>query len=733
MLVRAQSENSQKYQIHIRKVENSIKLDGVLDDADWKKSDTTTPFINAQPTDGVPATDQTEVRILFDEKNIYIGAKCWQKKEKYVVQSLRRDYPGGTTDIFGVNFDAFKDRQNAANFTVSPYNIQREGLISNTSDLNTDWDNRWFSKVANYDDYWTVEIAIPFKSLRYRQAEGQNEWLVNFTRFDQGLPMTERSSWAAIPRQFTGNNINFSGLLIWDTPPPKPGNNIALIPYVLAGSDKDILSQKTAQQQFSFGADAKVAITSSLNLDLTYNPDFAQVEVDKQQTNLSRFELLFPERRQFFIENSDLFGTFGFDVANPFFSRRIGLAKGKNGVDSRVPILAGARMTGRLNKQWRIGILDLQTKEDRDLNIPATNFLATAVQRKVLKHSNIGFIFANKYNLDFDTVAASPKPIFNKFNRVAGLDFNYLSNDNRWQSKVYYHQSFSPNTLDKAFSAAIRNVYKSKMLNFDNTAMVIGDGFNAETGYVPRKNIYRLFPTWNYVKWVEGKKILSYGVGQEGDFYWRLSDHKFADYFFSPAVLKLDLQSGTKITLTPIRWEYTYLFKAFDPTNTNGKQLAQGTSYTYPSLRFTYNSNTRKAFSYLFTGRFGQYFNGKINSLTATFSYRYQPYGIFSLDVNYNQINLPEGYNDRKLWLIGPRFDFSFYRNLFMTTFVQYNNQVNNLNLNARLQWRFAPVSDLFIVYTSNYFAQDDLPNQYTALQPKNKAVLLKCTYWLNQ
>ncbi len=733
LLVFGQTTNDQKYKIHIRKALNNIKLDGILDKEEWSNSDIAKDFICAQPTDGNLATDQTEVYILFDEKNIYVGAKCWQKRDKYVVQSLRRDYAGGTTDIFGVNFDTFKDKQNAFNFTVSPYNIQREGLIANGTELNTDWDNRWFSEVKNYDDFWTVEMAIPFKTLRYKQVEGQAEWLVNFTRYDQGLAATERSSWSPIPRQFSGNTINFSGLMIWDAPPPSSGKNIALIPYLLTGVERDILGKKKAKRQFNIGGDAKIAVTSSLNLDLTFNPDFAQVEVDKQQTNLSRFELLFPERRQFFIENSDLFGTFGFESINPLFSRRIGLSKDAKGNNVQVPILAGARLTGRLNKRWRIGLLDVQTDNRSDLKLAGNNFLATAIQRKVLKRSNLAFIFANKQNFTLDTLRPTHLEINTQnFNRVAGVDFNFFSGDNRWQAKTFLHRSFDAQKAKNPFSGAFRSIYKTKNISFTQSTSVIGEGYNAEMGYVPRKNLFRIKPEGHYTKWVEGEKIQSFLIGPDGDLFWRFSDGKFTDYDFSPVVFGLNFQNGTRITLTPLRYDYTYLINDFDPTNTNGKKLLAGTDYTYKSMRFSYTSDLRRHFSYALTGRLGEYFNGNIQNLVATASYRYQPYGIFSLDVNYNKINLPEGYNDRELWLIGPRFDLSFPRNIYFTTFIQYNNQINNLNLNARLQWRFAPVSDLFLVYTDNYFAENDALNGYQAFQTKNRAFLLKCTYWLN-
>lgn len=218
----------------------------------------------------------------------------------------------------------------------------------------------------------------------------------------------------------------------------------------------------------------------------------------------------------------------------------------------------------------------------------------------------------------------------------------------------------------------------------------------------------------------------------DGDSRFRRDDYKTTDWDFSPLEFFLFFKNNARFSLIPCRWDYTYLDKNFDPTNTGGKELLSGTDYTYKSLRTSFQTDTRKHLSALAQWRYGQYFNGKINSLQTTLSYRLQPYGVISLDVNYNYINLPDGFNDRKLWLIGPKFDMSFNKDLYFTTFIQYNNQRNNINLNARLQWRFAPVSDLFIVYTDNYFAVDDITNDYRAFQVKNRGLVLKCTYWLN-
>jgi Domain of unknown function (DUF5916)/Carbohydrate family 9 binding domain-like len=720
-----------EYSIKIKKAKEAITLDGKLDEMDWQTADMSTPFWESIPYDENPAKSKTEIRLTFDDNNIYVGAKCYQKKGSYVVLSLKRDFGPGTTDLVGFIIDPFGDKQNAFSFAVSPYGVQREGLISNGNEFSTDWDNRWTSKVEDYDDFWIAEMAIPFKTIRYKTDS--KEWNVNFLRYDQSLPVAERSTWAWLPRFASGNNVAFTGKLIWETPPPKAGSNIALIPYVLGNANKDYVNKKPQNTEGGLGFDAKVALGSALNLDLTVNPDFAQVEVDRQVTNLSRFELSFPERRQFFLENADLFGNFGFDNINPMFSRRIGLATDKEGNTVKVPILAGARLSGKLDKNWRVGLMNIQTGAQNELKLPATNFLAASIQRKLFSRSLLSFLFVNKQNFNLDTLGQNTwevNPI--GYNRVVGLDYNLASKNGRWQGKFFYHHALTPTPQYQPFATAASIRYSNTNFNFEMGSEIVGKGYKAEVGFVPRNNYYRFEPNFSFVFYPKSNLINSWSIGMDGDSRFRNDDNRITDWDFSPLTFSLFFQSNARFSIVPIRWDYTYLFDNFDPTNTKGKPLLQGTSYTYKSTRATFQSDTRKPFYVNFQGRFGEYFNGKIQQVQAVLSYRYQPYGVFSIDATYNNITLPEGYNNAKLWLIGPKIDLSFTKNVFLTTLMQYNNQSNNVNLNARLQWRFAPVSDLFLVYTDNYFAVDDTLAGFRSFQSKNRGLVLKCTYWLN-
>ncbi len=757
----AQTDNEKKYQIHIKKAKGQIKIDGLLDETDWQLAQRTSPFNQQFPYDTSLAVMQTHAKVLFDDQFLYYSFVVEQPR-KYMIQSLKRDFPnGGGTDLVLMNLDTFKDKQNAFHFAVNPYGVQREALVFNGNEITNDWDNKWFTAVKNYDDKWVVECAIPFKILRYKLAEsGINEWNINF--FRNNLSINERSGWSKMPRSSRGTDLAFSGLLIWDEAPPKPGTNISLIPYTIASTTSDYINEKPTVNTANAGFDAKIAVTPSMNLDLTVNPDFSQVEVDRQVTNLSRFELLFPERRQFFIENNDLFGAFGSTLINPFFSRRIGIGRvtrtynedtNNDGIIEQntysktdaIPILAGARLSGKLDNNWRVGLLSMQTRAKSiavtnkyNINVPQANYSVFALQRKVLSRSNISFIFANKQNfIKKEVDYLGNDPASSAFHRIVGVDFNYGSKNGYWANKFFVHKAITPQSLSGQEAAGISLSHTSPYWDFESNNSYVGKNYTAEVGYVPRQDFIRnatfAFRSF-FPKNPKVSKILnSWGLGVDWDVIKRQSDGIITDWDGTPLIMSLRFRNNANIRWSPFRNDFTYLFADFDPTNTGGKKLLAGTSYHYQSTRLFYQSNNNKRFFYNFQGRLGEYFNGKISAIGGSANYRVIPYALFSLDFNYNKITLPTGYNSTKLILLSPRAEITFSKKVFFTTFVQYNNQSNNININSRLQWRYKPVSDLFIVYTDNYFATDpESVYQLGALGSKNRALVVKLNYWLN-
>ncbi len=320
--------NVETYRLSASKTEEKIVLDGMLNEAFWKSAQAADDFLQNFPVDSVPALDQTLIKIAFDESFLYIGGVCSESlDQENIVTSLRRDFQWSVNENISVYIDPFNDYTNGFTFGLTPLGVQREGLVNNGSDVSTDWDNKWESAVHHYEDGWGFEMAIPFKTLRYDDSNDQ--WNIVFLR--NNLQRNERTAWTLVPQGFGPSAFAFAGRLTFDSPLPKAGANFALIPYVASGALKDYQNGTALDKNLEVGFDAKIGVTSSLNLDLTVNPDFSQVEVDRQVTNLGRFEIRFPERRQFFIENQDLFGEGGFGDTRPFFSRRIGIAQDTSG------------------------------------------------------------------------------------------------------------------------------------------------------------------------------------------------------------------------------------------------------------------------------------------------------------------------------------------------------------------------------------------------------------------
>jgi len=685
-------------------------VDGLLEEDAWKNAEPAKDFFMVSPMDTSFAKVLTEVRMSYDKDNLYISAICYQPNARsYAVESLRRDFAYTKNDNFILILDPFDDQTNGFTFGVNAAGAQWDGLIFNSNGYDLSWDNKWYSEVKHYDDRWVFEASIPFKSIRYKK--GIKTWGINFSRLDIKVP--EKSAWAKIPRQFNVASLAFTGNLLWDNAPPDAGTNVSVIPYVLGGLTKNYQTNTSAKFKKEIGADVKIGITSSLNLDLTINPDFSQIEVDRQVTNLDRFELFFPERRQFFLENADLFANFGYSTIRPFFSRRIGLG---------VPIEFGARLSGSLDKNWRIGAMDMQTKSMDETGLPAQNFAVLALQRRVFSRSNIRFMFINKQSVNYSALENPGKPAFNLYNRNVGLEYNLASSNNRWVGKSMFLKSFSPqkNSDDLVHAANLQYTTKKWLLSWQHES--VGENYTAEVGYVPRTDYFKINPKLNYLFFPKAGKVLNHGPVFS------------STYFFNRSFKTTDNESmlGYKFTQRSQSvfevWasnNYIRLQRPFDPVNTGKGSLATGTEHVWKAVGFNYASEPQKMYTYSLSGQYGGYFaNGNRLNLAGDLGYRFQPYVNIAMSTSYNHIVLPQPWGVTNFWLVGPRTDFTFSNKLFLTTFVQYNNQQKNINLNTRFQWRYKPASDLFLVFTDNYY-----PSPFAV---RNRALVLKFTYWWN-
>jgi len=717
--------NQDSHQYDIEKIEKPIKIDGVLDEATWQNENYTTGFWFTFPIDGqqVKEESQTKIWIRYDDDFIYVAAVC-KGNGGTVVQTLKRDsreYWSG--DNINVVIDPNNQKTNGFLFGVNPSNVQYDALVTgntgrrgdNSSGFSSAWDNKWYSATKEYGDHWTAEFAIPLKTLRFGDSK---EWGFNFVRTNS--EDNSFQAWAPVPVMFRSLDLGYTGVVRFEEPPKKIKSNIAIIPYMLTSTYKDHEAGTPSVHNFEIGGDAKIAVTPSLNLDLTYNPDFSQVEVDQQVTNLTTVNIRFPERRLFFLENADIFSDFGIPPMRPFFSRRIGLDESGNAI----PILYGARLSGNLNDDLRLGVMNLQTRSTDDAI--GQNYTSIALHQRVLKRSIIKGYIHNRQGYDGEFLK-------DNYNRTAGLEFNYRSEDGKFETFAGIGKSFSNGDTDKNTFGHWAIGYDSRSWTMYFNYATVGADYNTDIGWMPRINHY------------DAEADVTYQLGFHHDYtnlgysiyaaeQSAINSHQFSishigdvtrdgfDLIQSVILLDYDL-SWKNSSRFSIGYRHDDQSLLYPFKFTDGDALPVDT-YSFNSLGVSYSSDRRKALSYMASVELGGFYGGERKEYSLSVNYRRRPWGIFGVNFVQNILNFSEPYGNEKLFLVGPRIEFNFSNNLFWTTFLQYNTQRDNFNVNSRFQWRFKPLSDIFLVYTDNYAI--DLWG------PKNRALVLKMNYWLN-
>lgn len=707
-------------QITAKFTTDNIRLDGVLDDQIWQNAEVIGDFWQFFPSDSVGAKNSTEVKIAYNEKYLYAAIRAEVVSDNFVVSTLRRDFGGSTNDNVTLMFDTYSDGANAFLFGVTPYGVQRDALLSlggSAEGFNTTWDIKWVVESQMYRDHYTIEIAIPFSSLKFR--EGADSWRFQVYRWD--LQTNEQSVWARVPQNQLLSSLAFMGELKFEHPLGASRRPLAVVPYLNALAQNNFITD-VSDQKIKTGGDAKVSIGGGMNLDITANPDFSNVEVDDIFTNLTRFEISLPEKRQFFIDNNDLFGSFGsiYGDATPFFSRRIGIARDSmdNSIENR--ILGGVRLSGKINNNWRLGFLNLQTDEVPDKEIPSNNNMMLAVQKKVFARSNVGFFAINRQTFkEYDFQENDQK-----FNRVMGIDYNLASKNNTWTGKFYTHKSLQPGDSKGNLSSQATVTYNSRYYNVVSDIVYVDRDFKSDLGFIPRADILKLGNGVARYFWPRQGRVNRHTARLLSLTFWRPGlDYKRTDQEYR-VIYNLEFKNQSTAGFR-YNYQYIYLTRAFDPTRTPGaKPLPANADYRFHFLYAEYQSNRARLLILTTNTTIGAFFNGQRASVSGTLALRVQPKALISLVFNYDKIRLPDPYPDADLWLISPKLDFTFSKSLFWSTLIQYSKQRDNLGINSRLQWRFSQLSDLYIVYNDNYYT--------SYFEPRFRSINLKLTYWLN-
>ena len=738
--------------------ENPVTVDGELDEPIWQSVFVSRPFVQYFPYDTSLSKSQTQLAFAYDDKHLYFAVKSIDRnpQKQFVIQSLKRDFSVTNSDGVVLTLSTFKDGQNGFSFGVTPYNSQREGSVEGGGGfgVTTAWDQVWHSATQLKDGFWTAEFSIPFNSIRF--TPGVSVWGFNVTRFD--FKNNEVSNYARVPRNFNVSSLVFcDSLQFMGKPLSKSNRNLVFIPYVSGMTSQGVSGKRTflsdpISGSPKFGFDAKLGITRSLNLDITANPDFAQVDVDVQQVNLTRYSLFFPERRQFFIENSDLFAGFGFRQIRPFFSRRIGLSD--NGA---VPILGGVRLSGKLGDGLRIGAMNITTRSvdvkdgNKAVHLPAVNYTVASLQKKVFAASNAALIWVHDQKLGVQrtfTDGKGNRDSTGDYNSVVGGEFNLLTKNNRWGGKAFIQKSFYPGLHGlEGFAHATWLRYKSlhwmAMWNHEyvSRSFVARTGFvprtdntDAKTGKMYRYNYYRLEPNLGYTWYPKHKYINNHGISIYNSSYY---DSSFG-VTESTSELGYDaIFQKSAIFHFSVDHNYYNLFLPFDPLNK--KQFYFG-KYQWFAIHPEFTTNSRKRLSAFCEVIYGGYFQGTKTEFNGNINYRAPRIGKLKLpklllSANWNHINvmLPDSLGTSKINLLGLKAEYSLSTTKYITGFLQYNTQTEKMNVNIRFQWRYRPMSDIFLVFSQNYNQFNSvLPNRDIYMGPSYRSLAAKWVYWFN-
>jgi len=678
--------------------EAEITIDGEMDEPVWQTALPATDFIQRAPAEGQPASRASVVRLLYDKEYLYVGAYLYDDRpDLIVVNDITRDGGVGRQDSFGVVLDTFRDRRNGYNLSISPLGSMRDTQFFNEGqDVNRNWDAVWYVETRIQEDGWTAEYAIPFKSLRFSRDEEQ-VWGIQFYRSIRRI--NESDSWMPIPSRFRNysQRISYAGDL-YGLKGIQPGKNFKIKPYLLGGVNHFASRGQGTQGDLDGGVDIKYGLTSGLTLDLTVNTDFSQVEADTEQVNLSRFPLFFPEKREFFLENT---GNFRFEApgnnqALLFHSRRIGLADGLP-----VPILAGARMTGRVGPYY-LGLMNIQTRSDRD--IPATNFTVARVRRNILANSDVGVMFLN-----------SQSRLPEDYNRSYGADVNFLFFDRRLKAGGMLARTETPGLEGRDWLKSAETQWDDGLVRFSGYFLDIQENFNPEVGFVRRA----------------GRKILH---GEFGLRFFQEPDSSLGRYIreISPHLTSEQLLLPGSITETKLlrpqfrvefqdsgsfQAEYVQNFErlsnSFDITR--HFTIPSG-DYHFNEYSLRYSSNNSTAVAGNIEYRNGDFYHGTKQTVRLEATYRPNYRLTTSLSYQLNDIELPDQ-GAFKIHLVGVNMKYAFNPKAFVTAFIQYNNDTNRLSSNLRFRLIHRPLSDLYVVYNEVRDHLQDVDDREFALK----------------
>ncbi len=709
------------------KLSAALTLDGVLDEEVYTREAPFGGLIQVAPDAGAPATERSDIWITYDDRNIYFTCRCYDTAPpaEWIVNELRRDTGGlRNNEHIGILFDTFYDRRSGFAFYTNPLGARADYSIVDEGASNTDWNPVWTSKTGRFDGGWTVEMEIPFKSLRYRAGPSQM-WGIQIRR-----SVRHKNEWdylTPVPRILAGpqalNRVSAGGTLV-GLDLPDAGKNIELKPYAVSRVTTDRVRTPPSNNVFGseIGGDIKYAVTPNLTADLTVNTDFAQVEIDEQQVNLTRFSLFFPEKRDFFLEGRGIFdfarggnGAFGggggADTPQFFYTRRIGLDN-----SSVIPINVGGRLTGKLGK-YAIGLMNIGTTGDAASNTDATNFTVVRLKRDILQRSSIGAMVTNR------SVGASGSGS----NAAYGLDGAFLLSQ-ALTAGAYWAQTHTTGVNGDNQSYQGRLDYGVDRYGAKAEFLSVGRNFDPQVGFRRRSDINRSFGELRFsprpasqatVRKFTGTASGEYVENDAGIVETRIWRGHFDTEFASSDVLGFDVTR-----------DYEFLRRPFTPSGSPVAIAPGGYAFSDVALSYAFGAQRRASGTIRVQG--GQFYDGTIRSVTigpgSTFSsariailQRLAVEPTFSI----TRIERPGGSFTTRL--ARARVDYGFSPLMFASALLQYNSADRAFSTNLRFRWEYAPGSELFLVYTDERDVRDDRYVTPTTVRGlKNRAFVVK-------
>jgi len=700
------------------KLDAPLTFDGRLDEPIYQRVHPMSDFIQQEPREGQPATEKTDVWVFFDASTLYISARCWDTHpELEVVNERRRDHINiYQNENFIAVLDTYHDRRNSFLFETNPLGALRDGYITDERVHNVDWSTVWDVRAKRDDQGWSFEMAIPFKSLRY-QGGGEQVWGVNFLRVVRWK--NELSHLTRVPAAWAQRGVykasSFATMV--GVEPGVSSRTLELKPYVTGAIRTDNVGtpRRNNEPGGDIGGDLKVGLTKSLTADFSYNTDFAQVEDDEQQVNLTRFSVFFPEKREFFLEGQGIFQFGGVstrvtpgaltggnqgpgDTPVVFFSRRIGL----NG-NRPVPILAGGRITGRAGK-YSLGAIDIQTGESEDGVSPSTNFSVLRVRRDVLKRGSIGVLATNR------TVRSTGAG----HNQAIGVDAG-LAFRNSWTMDGAYVKSQSSGAGGDGTSYWGRVNFSVDRYGAEYEHLYVGPGFSPDSGFLRRLDFRR-----NYAQVYFAPRLKTTRLRQ-------VRNEVSLDYVTSPTgrletrVFELfsrgDFRGGDQIEARFLR-DYEYLARPFNVAT--GVTIPVG-AYTFQELQTAVNFGPQRRIAGRVGFTRGQFFDGDRTETTYSGRLEANASLMFEPAVSLNWVSLP--YGSFRNVVARTRGTYTLSSRSFIGALVQYASATHSVSANLRFRWEYTPGSDLFVVYTEG---RDTDPRGLPGLQ--NRGVIVKFT-----